>query len=501
VSDFRIVLDQDGYPRRLSGEADCARAMREGALAKDTVVTVYRDEQAPLMARGGDIPELAHLFAAAPAEPLATPPPPAEPPATTPPPAEASPLGSDEAKPGENDRRPGPIQPKARSTSAAAVLGTQASASPPPADDPPLAVEPDRASGMIGLWLGVIVVLGLLIGIALGARREGTTNADTAVTASNVVTPVDAPPSPPKVVQEAEQLPVGSELAWSSDSDAEVRRQAGPYLLTITREGSGAEARPVIEISVGGQSLKPDMGLYHPGSPLKITLVQNIRGAVPVLMAQAFTGGAHCCVAAKLIGLSNGRLTVLDLGQWDGEGIPVPEDISHDGIADFVLRDDRFLYAFASYASSFAPPRIYNVTGGRMIDVSGRSEFRELFAKTMSEAGKQCISGSSADERNGACPAYVAAAARLGLAEEAWPRMLGAYDGSTEWSFPTGCVIPVVKDCPEALQVKYASYPEALLHFLKDRGYLAPAWKPLVAVPPEAPSGVPPAGDSPAAFR
>jgi hypothetical protein len=349
-------------------------------------------------------------------------------------------------------------------------------------------------SGRVGVWVGgVLALIFLLVVIAAGMGEDRPANSSAAAPVANASITVEEPLNSVAAAPEAEPLLVGTGFEWPGEGSAEeVRRQAGPYLLRIGRDGVGAQARPILEISANEQTIRPDMSFYTPGSPLKISLIQNIQGAVPVLLMQAFTGGAHCCVVAKLIGLSSGRLTVVDLGEWDGDTIPIPVDLSGDGVADFVFHDERFLYAFASYASSIAPPRIYNATGGRIVEVSTRPEFRELFERSMTAAAQECVSGSSGDDRNGACPAYVAAAARLNRADEAWPRMLAAYDATTNWSLPTGCQIPALSGCPEGLQISYPNYPEALLHFLKDRGYLPPDWQ-----PPQA-SVLPGGGDVPA---
>jgi hypothetical protein len=170
-------------------------------------------------------------------------------------------------------------------------------------------------------------------------------------------------------------------------------------------------------------------------------------------------------------------LKALELGSWDGDEIPLPKDVSRDGIADFIVHDGAFLYAFASYASSIAPPKILNVQGGKVINVSRRAAYRTLFEATMRDAGERCSQGADGDTRNGACPAYVAAAARLGQLEPAWKRMVASYDATTRWDFPTRCKVSG-ETCPEGQEISFKSYPEALLDFLKVHGYISQGWKP-----------------------
>jgi hypothetical protein len=195
-------------------------------------------------------------------------------------------------------------------------------------------------------------------------------------------------------------------------------------------------------------------------------------------MLQSFTGGAHCCNTIQLAGFSNGRLKSLNLGSWDGDQIDIPTDRSGDGIADFVFNDNRYLYAFSSYASSYSPPQILNVINGKTVDVSGMADFRQLNVETMNSAGAQCVSGTTGDNRNGACPAYVATAARIGQLEQAWSRMINAYDAQAATDLPTGCATEDAAECPTDQLITFKSYPEALLYFLKENGYVAKSWLP-----------------------
>ena len=42
-----------------------------------------------------------------------------------------------------------------------------------------------------------------------------------------------------------------------------------------------------------------------------------------------------------------------------------PSDVDGDGTPDFMLKDDRFDYAFAPYTESHKPPRIFNIEGAK----------------------------------------------------------------------------------------------------------------------------------------
>ena len=182
------------------------------------------------------------------------------------------------------------------------------------------------------------------------------------------------------------------------------------------------------------------------------------------------SAGAHC--APHAVSLSEaGRLVVADLGDWDGF-TATPRDVDGDGRVDFVNRDNAFLYAFTNYAQSYAPPIIYNILDGRVEEVSARPGFRRMFEEAGREARQACIGTDSG--RNGACAAYVAAAARIGRFEEAWVEMLRHQEQDSGWDL-TGCrVAEGANGCPEGQSLP-RSFPQALHALLRERGYIPPS--------------------------
>jgi len=71
--------------------------------------------------------------------------------------------------------------------------------------------------------------------------------------------------------------------------------------------------------------------------------------------------------------------------------------------------------------------------------------------------------------------------------------MIVAYDATADWELPTGCAVQAPDGCPPGQQITLKSYPEALLFFLKQNGYVAKAW-----LPPEAFEAQSPSADGPA---
>ena len=80
----------------------------------------------------------------------------------------------------------------------------------------------------------------------------------------------------------------------------------------------------------------------------------------PQVIATHFTGGAHCCTIMKVLTFVDGRWETVNVGEFDSDG-PQIEDLNGDGVVELVGKDESFDYAFASYAESYAPPKVYRL--------------------------------------------------------------------------------------------------------------------------------------------
>jgi hypothetical protein len=87
----------------------------------------------------------------------------------------------------------------------------------------------------------------------------------------------------------------------------------------------------------------------------------------PEILVDLWTGGAHCCSWTRVY-------------RWDGTAYTSTaafwgdldyrlEDLG-DGGLDLVSGDDRFAYAFSSFAGSGFPLRIWSYRAGRLVDVT-----------------------------------------------------------------------------------------------------------------------------------
>ena len=177
----------------------------------------------------------------------------------------------------------------------------------------------------------------------------------------------------------------------------------------------------------------------------------------PQVVVRNFTGGAHCCTLLKVLTFVDGRWRTLDAGEFDSEG-PQIEDLNGDGAAGLVGKDDSFDYAFASYAETYAPPKIFRIAGGRILDVSHSPEFRRPILQML--LADQDLATPDMWRDNGFLGGWVAHNALVGNGAEAWRRMLALYNRNSDWDLSV-CTVTTKGDapCPTTLSGAATSRP------------------------------------------
>ena len=267
----------------------------------------------------------------------------------------------------------------------------------------------------------------------------------------------------------------GNMVTWSQERHPRpVRYRVGDVTLEVSGVQDEGLYAPRIAIRHGGATAVMNGAASQPSFEHKFGVGTFGRGGTRFVYFQSFTGGAHCCNDLQVAVIGPRGIRVVQLGTFDGGPTDdFPRDLDGDDTVDFVQQDDSFLYTFSSYAGSMAPPKILNVAGGRVSDVSTRPGFRRLFRAAMNRARRYCLQREG--ERNGACAGYVASAARAGQFDAAWRVMLGAYDRNSGWELPDGCRVRVGprRECPPASVISYTNYPDALRAFLVRQGYIA----------------------------
>lgn len=275
-------------------------------------------------------------------------------------------------------------------------------------------------------------------------------------------------------------LDPGHTLVWSADKyPRPVRFRSGSMRFEIrpVRSEEGLVGPVVILAQAGRKAATLEGERSGLSFESRITTGRWNRAGELYLMLESYTGGAHCCDHVQVALPSAAGFEIVDLGTFDGDRLrEPPSDLDGDGVVDFVVSDDRFLYAFSSYAESYAPPMFVNVVAGKLVDVSAKPGFRPRYLKLMARLAGYCSPRRKDEASNGACAAYVAAAARAGRFDAAWAQMLQAYDrgGNSPVWLPSECRVEVGdEECPEAETIRYATFPEALRAFLIRHGYIA----------------------------
>ena len=262
-------------------------------------------------------------------------------------------------------------------------------------------------------------------------------------------------------------------IVWDSkkDGDPKLYRVGNLDIMLSSRPGtSSAFPTPVLRLS--GEGFSPieehgEVGFEDASATVLVGRLDPAQQSDAVVF-ETYTGGAHCCTSIIAFDRIARSWKRLDLGTWDGEPLSsLPQDIDGDNIPDIVLGDERFLYTFAPYALSDAPPRIFNVVNGTVFDVSSEPRYVKIFRESMTMSQAGCLL-----HENGACAAFVASASRAGLYYWAWQFMLDNYDKTDDWQLPKLCDTTVVNGlCPDGHEVTPTDYPTALAGFLTENNY------------------------------
>jgi hypothetical protein len=221
---------------------------------------------------------------------------------------------------------------------------------------------------------------------------------------------------------------IGTQVEWSYDRQPRgANYRFGDIRVEIRPRRDGGLIAPQVTVRNGRASatmLGSAVGGTF-GHKLGVGILD--RRGTRFVYFQSFSGGAHCCNRIQVALVRPGGIRVVDFENWDGDYGEMPRDVDGDGVVDFVHVDNAFLYAFSSYADSWAPPLIFNIIGDEAVDVSTRPSFRRLFQDSVNRTRGTCAPRPDRSP-NGACAAYVASAARIGQFEAAWARMLRSYD-------------------------------------------------------------------------
>jgi hypothetical protein len=229
-------------------------------------------------------------------------------------------------------------------------------------------------------------------------------------------------------------------------------------LLTIARQGSPAFVAPLREVSCGSRCATWVPGFTTVPGPVR---VRDLDGdGEPEVILDLYTGGAHCCVLAVIYRWDGSayRRSVTYFGNY---GYKL-RDLNGDGIPELSAYDERFAYAFGSFAVSFAPPAIFHYQAGKLVDVT--RDFPSVIKANAREAFTYYRRAARQHDHEGArstLAAWTADQCLLGKSTQGFARVEAALKagdlgkGPTEFGLPSG-----------------ERYIAALRAFLKRNGYL-----------------------------
>jgi hypothetical protein len=193
----------------------------------------------------------------------------------------------------------------------------------------------------------------------------------------------------------------------------------------------------------------------------------------PEVLLQAYTGGAHCCMAITTYTWQDDQFKPIYFDYLDGGGGRF-EDLDGDGLTEFVTLDNAFFYTFSSYAGSYPPSLVLTFQDGEYSDTT--NQFNQRLGSTAWNM-YQSLEQREEDgyEINGLLAGYVAQKIRLGQYREGWDFMLARYERDDDWGLQ-------IYDNDGNVIEEYENFPAALEAFLQDLGYLDASGNPTPGV-------------------
>lgn len=211
-------------------------------------------------------------------------------------------------------------------------------------------------------------------------------------------------------------------LVLASPAAAKMKTaRLGAVHATVTwQSGQAFQAKNVrLRIWRAGR-LALDRKLGYP-TPEGLKIRDLDRNGEPEVIADFYTGGAHCCLFSRIY-RSTGSGYVALKHMWGDQSYRLA-DLNHDGSPEFVSADDRFAYVFTSYAGSAFPVQVWQYAAGTMKDVT--RGYPALVRKDAAALWKDYLEqkGGEFPDPRGILAAWMADKYLLGEAAAGWATM------------------------------------------------------------------------------
>jgi hypothetical protein len=165
------------------------------------------------------------------------------------------------------------------------------------------------------------------------------------------------------VTQTAEAGEVSATLTYhvARDVYSQVR-------LRIARSGTVVSDQQLRQVTCGRGCAAWVPGPFSVPGPVKLRDLD--ADGEPEVIVDFYTGGAHCCVVTAFYRWSGSayRRSVEYFGNYGYRIV----DLDRDGTPELSAYDERFAYAFGSYADSLSPPVVRHWQADKLVDVTRR---------------------------------------------------------------------------------------------------------------------------------
>lgn len=253
-----------------------------------------------------------------------------------------------------------------------------------------------------------------------------------------------------------------------------VQFASGDITFSVSMEGDEDNPGPTTASAKRGDEV-----LFTFSTPTEFSMFGSDAGllkldpatAAPQLVFTRFTGGAHCCTQTWIATAPEGGTgwTLIDAGVLDGGGYSF-EDIDGDGTLELINVDNNFLYAFDSYAGSFAPIRVNRLRGNILKDISSEDEARSQLKRDLARMEFAAKLNPDLWKENGFLAGWVAAKQRLGQGEDAWQTALENLNPNSDFGPQTCKTGKPIEDCPFD-DLERVPVAKALAQFLAELDY------------------------------
>jgi hypothetical protein len=172
--------------------------------------------------------------------------------------------------------------------------------------------------------------------------------------------------------------------------------------LSITRDGTRYDLTIADICDVGCILVEDQPGDAAGSSMLKVADLDG--DGEPEVLVDTFSGGAHCCLTARVLTWNGTGYTPKDINYGD-VGYKL-DDADGDGRPELVGQNPRFSAVFTAFAASAFPPLVYQVDHGRLVDVTRK--FPKLVRADASSLLKDLRKPRKGEDVRGVLAAYVA---------------------------------------------------------------------------------------------